>query len=163
MEAGADQRKPFAADNPEGLTFLLARLDAKDLIALPKNAAVLRAIVDRPGIDAASRRGRHRGLATLENVRPAQALVDAIERLDGEPGTRTVVQDLSQVLTTLGRAALAGVRSDLATLATLGKDEMTRRARSRDCCARMAGPSRRGTSHRHPSATAWICSSARRP
>ena len=119
--------KPLAADNPEGLTFLLARLDAKELIALPKNAVVLRTIVDRPGIDPAARRDAIDGLAKLDNVMPAQALVDAIERLDGEPGTRTVVQDLSQALTMLDPTALASVRSDLATLATLGKDEMTRR------------------------------------
>jgi glucose/arabinose dehydrogenase/azurin len=119
--------KPFAADNPEGLAFLLARLDVKELIALPKNAAVLRAIVDRPGVDAAARRGAIDGLAKLDNLPPAEELIDAIERLDGEPGMRPVVQDLSQVFTTLEPAALAGVRADLARLATLGKDEMTRR------------------------------------
>lgn len=119
--------QPFAAENPDGLVFLLARLDAKELLALPKNEIALRAIGDRPGIDAASRRGAIEALATLNHLSPAQELIDALERLDGEPGTRPVVQDLSQLLTTLDPAALAGVRNDLARLATLGKDEMTRR------------------------------------
>jgi azurin len=119
--------RPFAADNPDALTFLLGRLDAQELLVLPKNATVLRAIVDRPGIDAASRRTAIDGLAKLNNLAPAEELIDAIERLDGEPGTRPVVQDLSQILTTFDPPALAGVRSDLARLATLGEDEMTRR------------------------------------
>jgi glucose/arabinose dehydrogenase/azurin len=120
-------RQPFAAENPDGLVFLIARLDAKELLALPKNEIVLRAIVDRPAIDAASRRGAIEALAQLNTLPPAQELIDALERLDGEPGTRPVVQDLSQLLTTLEPAALAGVRNDLARLATLGKDETTRR------------------------------------
>lgn len=119
--------RPFAADNPDGLTFLLARLDPKELLTLPKDGTVLRAIVDRPGIDAAARRVAIDALAKVNNLSPAEEMIDAIERLDGEPGMRPVVQDLSQLLATLEPAALAAVRSDLARLATLGKDEITRR------------------------------------
>jgi glucose/arabinose dehydrogenase/azurin len=118
--------RPFAADNPEGLTFLLARLNPNELNALPGNPTVLRALVERPGIDAGARRAAIDGLARANNAAAAQELIGAIERLDGEPGTRPVVQDLSQILATLDPAALASVRSDIVTLATLGKDEITR-------------------------------------
>ncbi len=56
--------RPFAADNPEGLVFLLGRLDANELLVLPKNATVLRAIVDRPGSRC--------GLASHSDRRPRE-------------------------------------------------------------------------------------------
>jgi len=118
--------RPIAVDNADGLTFLLARLDAKDLIALPRSPAVMRAIVDRPGVDAGARRDAIAGLAKSNNERPEEELVSAIERLDGEPGTRTVVQDLAQLLAASEAAALTRVRQDLVTLATFGKDATTR-------------------------------------
>ena len=119
--------QPFAADNPEGLTFLLARLDAKELIALPKNPTVLRAIVERPGIDADARRARSTASPSANNTAPAQELIGAIERLDGEPGARPVVQDLTQILADARcRRRSPRVRSDIVTLATLGKNDVTR-------------------------------------
>ena len=118
--------RSVAADNPEGLALLLGRLDPKELTALPPNPAVYRAMVERPGLDPGTRRNAVERLAAANKAAPAQQLVDTIERLDGEPGTRAVVAELSQILTTLDRASLTGVRQDLATLATLGKNEATR-------------------------------------
>ena len=74
---------------------------------------------------------------------PAQELVGAIERLDGEPGTRPVVQDLSQILATFDPAALASVRSDIVTLATLGKNEITRQGAFAALLRADAGSNRR--------------------
>ena len=117
----------LATDNPDALAFLLSRLDAKELAALPKTGPVLQALIESPGIDLAARREAVEALAHSSNAPPAEVLVNFIERLDGAPGTRVVIQDLSQVLAAIEPSALAAARPDLATLATLGKDEMTRR------------------------------------
>ena len=78
---------PIAADNPEGLAFLLARLDPNELIALPR----IRPSFGRSSSGRASTRapgGRRSTASPRRRTRlPAQELVGAIERLDGEPGT----------------------------------------------------------------------------
>ena len=63
-----DQRTPFAAENPAGLAFILARLDPAGLAALPRSKPVYDALLTRPGIERAPA-GSHRGLGASEQDR----------------------------------------------------------------------------------------------
>ena len=118
--------RPFAASNPEGLAFALARLETKELAALSGSAPVYRALIDRPGVEPPVRQEALAGLARLNGTRPLQELVAALDRLDGKPGTADATQALAQMLTGLDPAALAGSRAELERLAQRGKSSSTR-------------------------------------
>ena len=118
--------RPFSAANPEGLAFVLGRLEARELAALPRSLPVYRALVERPGIDAAVGREAIEGLAREKGTRPLQELLAAIDRLDGQPGTTQPTQDLAQMLVAADAAALAGARADVERLALRGKHDATR-------------------------------------
>ena len=130
--------RPFAADNPAGLAFLLARLDAKELLVLPQNA---------PCCGRSSIAGRRCGRASRQpstasrnsnNVAPARgagrrdrAARRRARDAAGRSGPVAGAHDRSIP------AALAGVRSDLASArhARRGRDDAPWRA-SPGCCAR---------------------------
>ena len=72
--------KPFSADNPEGLAFLLARLEPAELSAAPAGIPVYRAMLERPGIEPRIRQQALEGLSKLNGSQPLQELIAALDR-----------------------------------------------------------------------------------
>ena len=118
--------RPFAADHPQGLAFVLARLDAADLAKLPASVPVARAVVERPGVPLAAREAALGTLAKFNGSRPADEAVAALARLDGAPGSKPVVEDLARVLWSMAAPDLGSVRPELARMAVQGRNTTVR-------------------------------------
>jgi glucose/arabinose dehydrogenase len=74
LAAGA----PFAADDPDGLAWTLARLDTDTLRAAPPGAALDRELLSRPGLDVADTLRAAEGLAGLAGTSAGAELLAAI-------------------------------------------------------------------------------------
>jgi azurin len=118
--------KPFSADNPEGLQFLLARLDPAELSAAPPGIAVYRAMLERPGIDPHIRQQALEGLSKLNGTQPLQELIAALDRLDGKPASAGPTEDLAQMLVAADPKMLSGARTDLERLALRSRNDAAR-------------------------------------
>ncbi len=95
--------KPFSADNPAGLAYVLKDVPTPSLVKLPKTKAVCRELLTRHQVLPDVRKTALLTLAELEGQTPLEALVGLIEELDREKGMHTmhVLLDLGQLLTTL--------------------------------------------------------------
>ena len=118
--------KPFAADNPEGLAFLLARLEPAELASAPKSEPVYRATIERAGVPPAVRQQALDGLAALNRTDSLQELIGSIKRLDGKPGAGSATDDLAGMLAAADPARLKPHRADLEGLIVQGKTAQTR-------------------------------------
>ena len=118
--------RPFAADNPEGLAFLLDRLEPAELASAPKSEPVYRATIERAGVPADVRQQALAGLAALKGSEPLGELIASIERLDGRPGGGQATDDLSRLLAASDGARLKANREQLERLAVGGRTESAR-------------------------------------
>jgi azurin len=118
--------RPFAADNPMGLSYVLARLTPAELVALPGSVPVYQALLATPGVELGHRRQALEGLARANGTSPLGELLAAIERVDGRPGSSQATKDLADVLVATDRAALQSVRGELERLAVHGTNEQVR-------------------------------------
>ena len=118
--------KPFSADNPDGLAFLLARLEPSELSSAPAGVPVYRAMLERPGIEPRIRQQALEGLAKLNGSQPLQELVAALDRLDGKPASIQPTQDLAKMLIATDAKALSSARADLERLALRSRNDVTR-------------------------------------
>jgi azurin len=118
--------KPISPDNPEGLAFLLARLEPTELSSAPAGVPVYRAMLERPGIEPRIRQQALDGLAKLNGSQPLQELVAALDRLDGKPASAQPTQDLAKMLVAVDANVLSSARADLERLALRSRNEATR-------------------------------------
>lgn len=118
--------EPLAADNPAGLSYLLARLEPQELTALPESTPVLHELLSRPGIAPEQRRTAVTALARSAGSSPVAELVAAIGRVDGTPGSTPVSRDLVQLLLTDDRSSLQGARADIERLAQRASNDVVR-------------------------------------
>jgi glucose/arabinose dehydrogenase/azurin len=119
---------PVAVDNPAGLAFLLDRLSPQDLTALPRSEPVLHELLSRPGVEAKYRAEALDGLSRTSGRPVLAEIIDAIDRIDGKPGSEGAARDLGTMLVARDAAALAAGRADLVRVATAGKTDAARRA-----------------------------------
>jgi azurin len=118
--------RPFSADNPEGLAFLLARLEPSDLSTAPPGVPVYRAMLERPGIEPRIRQQALEGLSKLNGSQPLQELIAALDRLDGRPASTQPTQDLAGMLAKVDAKSLSSARVDLERLALRSRNDATR-------------------------------------
>ena len=118
--------QPFSADNPEGLAFLLARLEPAELSAAPAGVPVYRAMLERPGIEPRIRQQALEGLSKLNGSQPLQELIAALDRLDGKPASGQPTQDLAKMLVAVDPKTLSSARGDLERLALRSRNDATR-------------------------------------
>jgi glucose/arabinose dehydrogenase/azurin len=118
--------QPIAADNPDGLAYLLARLKPVDLTALPRSEPVYHELLRRADVDAKYRQEALAGLAKSSGRSVLQELVAAIDRVDGIPGGRAASGDLVRLLFSPAVGSLDAARADLQRLATSGRTDVVR-------------------------------------
>lgn len=118
--------RPFAAANPRGLSYVLTRLTAEELVALPPSTPVHQTILAAPGVDLASRRKALEKLATANGSSPLSELFEAIARLDGTPGSSEPTRDLAAVLAAADPVQLAARLDELRRLALRGSNAAVR-------------------------------------
>ena len=119
--------RPFAPQNPKGLSYVLARLTPEALVQLPPGGPVHEALLSTPGVPLAHRQRALAALAAASGRSPVAELLAALGRIDGTPGSSQASADLAAVLAATEPAALAGVRDELARLATGAANEAVRR------------------------------------
>lgn len=90
----------FAADNPSGIEYILGSISAFDLEKLPRSAAVLTAMLTRPGVRERTRIDALLSLARIRNSSEIVELIGAINRVDrtDAPGARQVIWNLGLML-----------------------------------------------------------------
>jgi glucose/arabinose dehydrogenase/azurin len=118
--------RPIAGDNPEGFAFLLDRLSPSELASVPRNTAVLHALLSRSGVEPRHRQHALDGLAQLTRTEPLRELVAAINRIDGRPGSHDATTDLIRLLIASPAPALAAVRGEAERLAVQGRNDVVR-------------------------------------
>jgi azurin len=84
----------LAKENPAGLAYLLDRLTATELTALPRSEPVLHELLSRPGVDRAIRVEALNGLAKSSGRTVVDELLDAVSRIDGAPGSAEASTEL---------------------------------------------------------------------
>lgn len=87
--------KPIAADNAEGINYLLKFLSAGELQKLPRTSGVMEAILTRPGLADADRAVALDDLARLRKTDKATLLLDLIE---SKAKDRTSAANLARLL-----------------------------------------------------------------
>lgn len=91
--------KPFAADNPAGLRFIMADLSSAEISKLPRNRTVYEELLTREGVLHEFRYEAAAGLAKENGTDVNQELLSAIERVDQSnlPNAQSVLGDLTHV------------------------------------------------------------------
>ena len=113
--------RPVATDHPEGLAYLLERVSASELTALPPSLPVLHELLRRPGVEADLRSEALEGLAKASGRPVVQELIASVRRLDGAPGGGTPTDDLVRLLLSTEQGALASARDEISALALNGR------------------------------------------
>ena len=106
--------QPLAAGNPVGLAYLLARLTATELTALPRSGPVFHELLSRPGVERSVRVEALAALAGASGRNIVEELLDVVARIDGAPGGADASTEL-----------LSLVGSDPFTPALLGRRGQT--------------------------------------
>jgi hypothetical protein len=109
-------------DFSEGAAYLLGRLSNEELVRVERSEPVYLALVTRAGIDVGLRREAVAQLAALRETDRVAELLGGLARASDDG----VVQELVQFLVAERRAVLAAHRAALITLATTGKDGVSR-------------------------------------
>lgn len=92
--------------NPKALAYVLDKMTNDELKAAPREASVLTALLDRPGIDAATRGAAADDLAKLRKTTREVELAEAIKRMDEQEKDSTASADLGKLLSASPPAAL---------------------------------------------------------
>lgn len=116
----------LAADNPAGLTYLLQRLDPTELTVLPESGPVLHELLRRPDVAAEHRSRAVEALARAAGSTPVEAIVAAVGRIDGQPGSTPASADLMQLLLRREREALQVSRARIESLARTASNDIVR-------------------------------------
>jgi putative heme-binding domain-containing protein len=92
--------KPFAADNPAAIKYLLTNISTSDLVKLAPSISVYMALLSREGVPHDYRHQALEGLAKLKKTDEASELLAAIQRADGDDSSQamTVLHDLAHML-----------------------------------------------------------------
>jgi azurin/glucose/arabinose dehydrogenase len=122
LAAGRD----VAPGNPDGLRYLLARLEPTELTALPESEPVLRELLQRQGVPAGDRVRAARALAARSHRSPTDEIVAALRRIDGTPGSTAASGDLVRVLSETDATELRASRDALLALARTAGNGVTR-------------------------------------
>ncbi len=118
--------RELAAGNPDGLHYLLARLEPTELTALPESRPVLQELLERPGVAAADRARAARALAGISGRTAPAEIIAALQRIDGKPGSSASSGDLVRLLADGNRAELRASRTTLLELARTAGNGVTR-------------------------------------
>jgi glucose/arabinose dehydrogenase/azurin len=116
----------LAADNPEGLAYLLARLRPAELTALPRSEPVFHELLSRAGVEPQFRGEALEGLAASSGRPVIEELLDAVRRIDGAPGSSGTSRELVQLLAASDPAVLVKVRPSVERLALNGRHAAVR-------------------------------------
>jgi glucose/arabinose dehydrogenase/azurin len=124
--------KPAPADidvkaNPAALTYVLGQMTNDELKAAPRVEGVLKAQLERKGLDAATREAAAVDLAKLLGTTREVELVSAIMRFDDQQVNTTVSAELGKLLATSSPQALKTAEAQITRLAS--KDHGVRSAR----------------------------------
>lgn len=118
--------KALAADNPQGVTFILGNVNTADLTKLPRTEAVLTTILTRPGLTELDRLSALADLATMKKTGPVEQLLAVLEPSMKNGGTG--IDDLSRILTKQNAADLKSARGGLVKLLQSGGPDVVRSA-----------------------------------
>jgi azurin/glucose/arabinose dehydrogenase len=116
----------LADDNPEGLSYLLERMEPSELTALPESTPVLHELLRRPGVSATHRARAAAALAAASGRSPIDEIVAALGRMDGQPGSADASADLADMLAGGEPAQLRPSRDALVSLARSASTDVTR-------------------------------------
>lgn len=124
--------KPSPADidvkaNPAALTYVLGKMTNEELKAAPRVAPVLRAQLERKGLDVVTREAAATDLAKLQNTTREVELVSAIMRFDDQQVNTPVSAELGKMLASSSPEALRTAQGQIQRLAF--KDHGVRSAR----------------------------------
>ena len=120
--------KPFAANNPKGIAYILDSIPAHDLPKLARSEPVNLALLTRTGVERSYRLEALTALARDHQIKPLPELLNTIEQLD-RSGVRRhdpVLRDLSRLLASQPAKALSEVRGRLERLAAAARRPVTR-------------------------------------
>src|SRR5690606_6848778 len=109
--------EPFAKGNPEGIVFLLDRLEPAEVARVPRSEAVNEVLLTRAGIPREVRLEAVEDLAKTRGVSRAEVVLGAIEELEQRSGEGDAEEELSAVLASLPADELRPVLARLETLA----------------------------------------------
>lgn len=134
--------RPFAAENPAGQEYIVARLSSSDLARAARSGPVLAALLARHGIADDVRLGAIEESARRRGAAPLDELLDAIRRADSSEDAHAehVAIDLGRLLVRFERSALARSRPALAALAAEGSRPATRQSAVAALVAADGGP-----------------------
>lgn len=120
--------RPFAADNPAGIAYILDQIPTPDLVKLTRSEPVFVALLSRPNVKQEYRLEALRELSKLHQTDELQELLAAIERLDRGTGNQSnpVLFDLARILTGREPSELTAARARFEQLASRGKRPVTR-------------------------------------
>ncbi|MFT7463250.1 MAG: glucose/arabinose dehydrogenase/azurin/lysophospholipase L1-like esterase, partial [Pseudohongiellaceae bacterium] len=120
---------PFAADDPLGLSYALARLDSDDLLAVHPSGPLYREVLSRHGLPTAAYAEALSGLAELHGSAPVLELLDAIGRADARDDGHAdhLLIGLFDVLAKMPKAVTRSLPVHLGKLAATGHRGSTRR------------------------------------
>ncbi len=127
-QASIAEGRPFAANNPAGLAYVLKDVPTPSLVKLPKTEAVCRELLTRHQVLPDDRSDALLTLAKLKKQDPLLVLVGLMEQLDRETGMHTmhVLLDLGRLLPTLPLDQISQVTSRFEKLARSAKQSGTR-------------------------------------
>lgn len=120
------QRMAFSTE--AGSRYYLKNLSNQQLLKEKRDRLVLIEMLNRPGLDDATRRGAVRDLAKLDNKPELRVVMDAIQALDAKQSNvdTSVIFDLVRQLTGRSAAELSAARAELEKLATAAKQPLFR-------------------------------------
>ena len=122
--------------NPAALAYVLGKMTNEELKAAPRTEAVLKAQLERKGLDIATRDTAAADLARLLHTTREVELVSAIMRLDDQQIDSPVSAELGKLLASTAPEALKTATPQITRLA--GKDHGVRSARVAGMAALMA-------------------------
>jgi len=138
------QRSPLdivLPSDPRALTRVLNDLSDKELLEAPASEAVLVARLDRKGLDLNARNAALDGLAGARKTGRTTEAIAALQRLDSQGGSDTVIRDVA-VLLTVDPASLASARPALSELQANAKRPSVRSAAAAAMVASDGNPDR---------------------
>ncbi|MEZ6065186.1 MAG: GDSL-type esterase/lipase family protein [Planctomycetaceae bacterium] len=120
--------EPFAADNPDGIEYILSSVSTQELMKLPRSQPVYMAFLSRPNIVHDLRHEAVQAMAKVNGTDPLTELLSAVERADRSDGGdgMLVLADLSHMLTGMPQADLSQHRDRIEQIVADAKRPFTR-------------------------------------
>ena len=121
--------KPFAADHPEGLRYLVDRLPTAELRKLPLSEPVYAALLTRHDLSHDARAASLKALSELRGTNLLTETLTAIDEVDRRAGVHTahVLRELSHGLRAVQRESLTAKRPAFEQLSRGGRHAITRK------------------------------------